>query len=583
MELRRLFIILRRWLWLIVIGFLLGLAGGVVLSIVQTPVYTATTKVLATRTRQEKETDAVYYLSDQQLVQTYIQLFKSKPILDQVYLETGVRYDSTNLNSIAVEQVLDTQIIQITVADTNPQTAAQVANALVRVMIVQNEALQTGRYAATEEALQLQIEQIQQQMENIQQQLDQIYEKGVEDQIKEVDAQIATLREEISVLQKDIARLDPPLTAQNRIELNEKKATLNLLQPVLYQYEQIRANLIFLGSPSATGVDSRDPKIAQLQSALSMYQQMNLNLMNNMESLRLVRLQNTPGLVLLEEAEPNTRPIRPRPLQNIVFGGLLGLIGAAALVYLMEIPNVSLKTPEDIAAATGLPTVGYILEMKKNAPGTLFVDKFPHSPISDAFRVLQANLSLTRADKPLRSLLITSTDVEAGKTTVAANLAGVFSQSGRNLTIVDAHLRAPQVHHILGVTTTSGLSDLLLRRSEIEETITRVPNQDKMRVITAGSSAKDIVGLIDSSKVREILDELKTQNDVVILDGPPLTDANAQSIASIVDGVLLVIRAGQTNPEVARLIVSQLSWLGANVIGVVLNDIPADEAVLFTK
>ncbi|MEJ5223393.1 MAG: polysaccharide biosynthesis tyrosine autokinase [Anaerolineales bacterium] len=582
MEIRRLFIILRRWLWLIIIGFLLGLAGGVVLSIVQTPVYTATTKVLATRTKQETETDTVYYLSDQQLVQTYIQLFKSKPILDQVYVETGVRYDSTNLNSIAVEQILDTQIIQITVADTDPETAARVANALVRVMVVQNETLQAGRYAATEEALQLQIQQIQQQMADIQAQLDQIYEKGVEDQIKEVDAQIATLREEISALQKDIARLDPPLTAQNRIELNEKKATLDLLQPVLYQYEQIRANLIFLGSPSATGADNRDPKITQLQSTLSMYQQMNLSLMNNMESLRLVRLQNTPGLVLLEEAVPNTRPVRPRPLQNIAFGGMLGLIGAAALVYLLEIPNVTLKTPEDVMAAAKLPTIGYIVEMRKSTPGSLFVLKFPYSPITDAFRALQANLSLGNTSKPIHSILITSFDAAAGKTTVATNLAVVFTQSGKKVILVDADLREPEANLMLGVDNPVGLSNLLQLTAELEEALARPQNLPELFVITAGARRNELVGLINADRIRVILDNLKDKGDLVILDGPPLTDANAQVIAAQADGVLLVIRAGQTAPEVARLMVDQLTWSGANILGVVLNDIPADEAVLFT-
>lgn len=581
MELRRLFIILRRWLWLIIIGFLLGLAGGVVLSIIQTPVYTATTKVLATRTKQETETDAVYYLSDQQLVQTYIQLFKSKPILDQVYVETGVRYDTNNLNSIAIEQVLDTQIIQITVADTDAETAARVANALVQVMVVQNEALQAGRYAATEEALQLQTQQIQQQMEDIQLQLDQIYEKGVEDQIKEVDAQIATLRDEISLLQKDIARLDPPLTAQNRIELNEKKATLDLLQPVLYQYEQIRANLIFLGSPSATGADNRDPKLTQLQSTLTMYQQMNLSLMNNMESLRLVRLQNTPGLVLLEEAVPTTRPIRPRPLQNIAFGGILGLIGATALVYLLEIPNVSLKTPEDVMAASSLPTIGYIVEMKKAVPGSLFVLKFPHSPITDAFRALQANLSLGNANKPVQSLLITSIDAEAGKTTVAANLAAVFTQSGKKIVLIDADLREPETHRMLDVDNPVGFSNLLLSTSELEEATTKPQILPELFVVTAGARRNEMVGLINGDRVRAILDGFKDMSDLVIMDGPPLTDANAQVIASKADGVLLVIRSGQTVPEVTRLMVDQLTWSGANVIGVVLNDIPADEAVLF--
>lgn len=583
MELRRLFIILKRWMWLIIIGFLLGLAGGVALSIIQTPVYTASTKVLATRTRQETETDTMYYLSDQQLIQTYIQLFKSKPILDQVYLETGVRYDVNNLGSIQIEQILDTQIIQITVADTDPETAARVANALVRVMVVQNEALQTGRYAATEEALQLQSEQIQEQIAAVQTQLDQIYEKGVENQIKEVDAQIATLRDEILVLQRDVARLDPPLTAQNRIELNEKKATLNLLQPVLYQYEQIRANLIFLGSPSTTGVDARDPKIDQLQSTLTMYQQMNLSLMNNMESLRLVMLQNTPGLVLLEEAEPRPRPVRPRPLQNIVFGGILGIMGAAALVYLLEIPNISIKTPEDVLAACGLPTIGYIPEIKKATPGSLFVIQNPRASISDAFRSMQSNLSLAHASKPLKTLLITSIDAAAGKTTVAANLGAAFMQSGQTVTMIDADLRNPNLHRLWGAENNYGLSNLLHNMTEIEESITRPPAFPGLILVAGGSQSSQLIGLINGEKMQELLEKFKTLGDLVIVDGPPLTDANAQVIAAKADGVVLVIRAGQTAPEVTRLIVSHLTWAGANIIGVALNDIPTDEAILFAK
>src|SRR5690349_5451377 len=145
MELKQYLSILRRWSWLLILGLILGAAGGFFGSSYQTPVYQASTRLLVMRAPQEKTSDYTY-LSDQQLIQTYLQLVTTKPVLDAVSQQLGYEIKS---DQIKVQQIRDTQVIQLTVEDQSPQRSATIANTLVDQLIKQNELLQSGRFAST--------------------------------------------------------------------------------------------------------------------------------------------------------------------------------------------------------------------------------------------------------------------------------------------------------------------------------------------------------------------------------------------------------------------------------------------------
>src|ERR1041385_134207 len=219
MELKEFFTLFRRWAWLLILGAILGSAAGFSFSRIQTPVYEASAKVLVSKSRQQGGTD-VLSISDQQLVLTYLQLLKTRPIVDQAVSKLGV---SVDLDNIQVNILPDTQIIQIKVQNPDPKQAAAIANTLVQVLIQQNETLYAGRYAVYEEGLNSQITQVQKQINALQSQITQINQATVQEQLNLVNEQIKNLQDEISKLEAEIAKFPSLLSTLDRAKLNEKQ------------------------------------------------------------------------------------------------------------------------------------------------------------------------------------------------------------------------------------------------------------------------------------------------------------------------------------------------------------------------
>ncbi|HEX2696676.1 MAG TPA: Wzz/FepE/Etk N-terminal domain-containing protein, partial [Anaerolineales bacterium] len=292
MELKQYLVLFRRWAWLLIIGLVLGSLGGYIGSLYQTPVYEASTRILVTRAPQDKTSDMTY-LTDQQLTQTYVQLLTTQPVLDAVSLQLGY---TVNGDEVHVKPITNTQIIQLTFEDNDPQRASAVANTLVKVLIDQNENLQAGRYATTEESLQAQIQQIQGQIDSLQSQIDNASDQAVQDQLTEVQNQIADLQSEISTLQGDIATRSSTTSSaapspEDQAKVAEDQARLAQIQPVLTLYQQIYTNLVVLGKPMNSGATSDGTtRLSQLQTTLGLYQQIYINLLNNLETVKLARL-----------------------------------------------------------------------------------------------------------------------------------------------------------------------------------------------------------------------------------------------------------------------------------------------------
>ena len=170
MELKEYFRIIKHWLWLLILGVILGGAGGYFASTYQTPVYQASTRMMVMRPSQESASDYTY-LSAQQLTQTYVQLMTTQPVLDAASTELGYE---VALGQISIQQIRDTQVIQLTVEDENPEHVAQIANALVAKLIEQNDTFQAGRFNSAETSLREQVQQMETQISGIQAVISQI-------------------------------------------------------------------------------------------------------------------------------------------------------------------------------------------------------------------------------------------------------------------------------------------------------------------------------------------------------------------------------------------------------------------------
>lgn len=586
MELKQYLEILKRWAWLVVLGAVLGLAIGYGVSAYQTPIYQSATKILVLRAPQERSSDLAY-LSDQQLAQTYLQLIATRPVV----AATGERVGgAVRSDQVRAQQVQSTQVILITVEDQDPLRAAAIANTLVDVLIEQNELIQAGRYATTEESLNTQLQQVETQIANFQSLIDQTTAQSFQEQLGQVERQITELQSEINAIQERLDELRPDSvltptpTPEEQLEIESLQARLEQLQPILALYQQVYANLVVLGRPADSG-GATDQRLAQLQTTLALYQQIYLNILSNLETVRLARVQNTPNVVQIEPAVPSARPVRPQPLQTTLLAGAVGLMLALGIIFLVEYLDDTIKLPEDVERLLGLPVIGYIAEMQftgKDAEREeIYVARQPRSPVSEAFRSLRTNLEFAGVNRPLRTLLITSTSPGDGKTTIATNLAAIISQSGRNVVLLDGDLRRPRVHRFLGIPNRAGLSDLFREVRSPETVMHQVDPGQGLRVITSGSLPPNPTELLASARMTELLDELTRQNSVVIIDSPPTLVADAQVLAARVDGVILVIHPGKTHADAVLATLEQLKRAEARVVGVVFNRIPRNRAYYY--
>jgi capsular exopolysaccharide synthesis family protein len=256
---------------------------------------------------------------------------------------------------------------------------------------------------------------------------------------------------------------------------------------------------------------------------------------------------------------------------------------AVGFVFLKEYLDDTLKTPEDIERLLDLSTIGYIAQMKyaDESKEELYVAKQPRSPVSEAFRALRTNLEFAGVDKPIRSILVTSSGPNEGKTTIAANLAAIIAQGGKRVILLDADLRKPRIHRILGVPNRVGLSDVFRGHLDIQSAIHSFDGSEGMSVITSGSLPPNPAELLGSAKMLQILEELKGQADVVVIDCPPSLVADAQVLAAKVDAVLLVIQPGHTHIDSAKATLEQLGRADAKVVGAVLNKIPRERGYYY--
>jgi len=294
-------------------------------------------------------------------------------------------------------------------------------------------------------------------------------------------------------------------------------------------------------------------------------------------------LQNTPNVVQIEPALQPEEPIRPRTLMNTALATVLGLMLAAGIVFLVEHLDDTLKTPEDVEHALGIPVLGFVAEMqyKGKSAEEVYVTRQPRSPVSEAFRSLRTNLEFASVQQPIRTLLVTSPGPAEGKTTVATNLAAIFSQAERRVTLLDADMRRPHVHRFLGLSNREGLSNLF-RTQARPQTVGRVKeNLPNLMVITSGSLPPNPAELLGSDMMGRILDTLQAENSIVVIDTPPSLVADAQVLAAKVDAVLLVVQPGATHTEAARSSLETFKRAGARVVGVVLNRIPRNRSYYY--
>ncbi len=198
----------------------------------------------------------------------------------------------------------------------------------------------------------------------------------------------------------------------------------------------------------------------------------------------------------------------------------------------------------------------------------------PRSSAAEAYRSLYINLSFSSQEQPLHTLLATSAGAGEGKSLTLANLAVVAVQLGQRVVLLDCDLRQPQQHELFGLRNDSGLTTLVAGKEAASVALQTIIDVPGLQVLTSGPLPVSPSQVLAARRLDEIMAELAEQADLVLIDAPPAVGmADASVLATKVDGVLLVLNAGQTKRDNARRAKEALEKVNAHIVGVVLNNV----------
>ena len=575
MDIKQIFATIKHWLWLILLGLVVGGGLGYYLSIRQTPIYQAQARFVILPAAQTTY-EYYSYLNNQELISTYAQLLTTEDLLFQASEELGF---PVRKGQATASQVNETKFVVLTVKDPDPFKAAVIANGLVEIMIEQNEKLQSVQFETAEKNLQDRVNQADEQIQILEGQITQLSSEVLQKQIETVQTQMNDVQQQINNLRADMAQIDPEFATEvDLAQLASYQAKIDEIQPILTLYQEIYTQLVVLGQSSGSS-DVATTDLDRLRTTLNLYQQIYISSINNLETLKLAKAQSSPAVMQVETAVKPTTPISPKPAQDAMLGAAIGLFIAAGIVFLIEFLDDTLKTPEDIKTILDTPVIGFIGELKQNPKKSedslgVFVAKNPRSPVSEAFRALRTNLEYSSVDVPIKTVLVTSSGESEGKSTVAANLAIVEAQSGKKVVIVDADMRRPKVHVQFNKPNRIGLSDIITGKMSIDDVIKTHEQVENLSIITCGTLPPNPAELLGSDRMSWLIDTLETTFDMVILDSPPMIVSDAQVLSTKVDGVIYVVIPGQTRAVNALRPLEELRRVDSRVLGVVANRIP---------
>jgi capsular exopolysaccharide synthesis family protein len=281
----------------------------------------------------------------------------------------------------------------------------------------------------------------------------------------------------------------------------------------------------------------------------------------------------TPSVTVDLVAGPslNPVPVAPRPVRNLILAGLLGLLVGAGLAILRDMLDVTVKSAEALREVAGVPVLAVVPFDAAARRAPLVMAGEPHAPRAEAFRHLRTNLQFVDVDRPIQVMVITSSVPDEGKSTTAVNLALAFAEAGRRVLLIEADLRRPRVAEYLDLEGAVGLSNVLAGQVDVDEVI-QPWGEAGLRVLPSGSVPPNPSELLGSRNMTVLLDRLRMDFDVVVVDTPPLLPVtDAAVVARAADGVVVVTRSGKTSQARIRSALASLRAIDSRVLGCVLN------------
>ncbi|MBA2733525.1 MAG: polysaccharide biosynthesis tyrosine autokinase [Acidobacteria bacterium] len=282
-------------------------------------------------------------------------------------------------------------------------------------------------------------------------------------------------------------------------------------------------------------------------------------------------------------------PIGPSRMRNIVVAFLLSLAIGIGLAFLLDYLDDTLKSVEDVDRYIHLPALALIpalrneralLKSKNRAPSegkestALALIEDVRSPVTEAYRHLRTSLLLSTAGQPPKTILVTSSQPSEGKTTTAVNIAVILAQTGAEVLIIDCDMRRPRVHTQFNVSNAQGVTNYLSGDTNTDALLQSYDKLPNLKIMPSGPVPPNPSELLGSDEMRKLLHTMSERFTHIIVDSPPaISFTDASIIATMADGVVLVVHGGKSSRAIVRRAKQQLLDVGANIFGIVLNNV----------
>ncbi len=318
----------------------------------------------------------------------------------------------------------------------------------------------------------------------------------------------------------------------------------------------------------------------KLQAAQSTYEA----LLKKLQEVQIAENQNIGNARIISPALVPTRPTGSK--KSLILGGSVfaGILLAIATAFTLDLGDRSIKTVKEAKELFRYTLLGVIPVLIKGGRSRSYSENFeqtppniitrdePPSPISESYQMLQANLKFLSSDKNLKTIVVTSSVAQEGKSKVSANLAVTMAQVGYRVLLVDADMRHPNQHHIWGLTNSVGLSNVMVDQIALDVAVREVA--DNLHVLPSGVIPPNPIALLDSKRMASLITGFSQDYDYVVFDTPPLAGtADAAVLGKMVDGILLVVRPGVVDSTSANSAKEFLAQSGQTVLGMVINGV----------
>ena len=393
--------------------------------------------------------------------------------------------------------------------------------------------------------------------------------------------EVKKVESEIRELQSAIGRTSTDAVATMKSQLDAAVKRETKLRDAYYKER------------GAANVQTQDEvALSNLNQQIEINRQVYNTLYQRLTEMQVNSLDKSVRVGIVTPAVVPAAPVGPARGSKVIIIFIISLMGGIGLAFLIDQFDNTLKSAEDVATHVALPTLALIpagavngnggfkgklfrrIHADENHTPSLALSTDVRSPTAEAYRHLLASLLFTSPGRSPRTILVTSGSPLEGKTTISVNTALTFAQTGAKVLLIDCDLRRPRVHRHLGLENDAGLTTYLSGREEIDSLIQTHEPYPNLKVITAGPMPTNPADFLTSTEMRILLKVVGDRFDHVVIDSPPaISFADASIVATLVDGVVIVAHGDRTSRRLVRRVKQRLEAVGANVYGVVLNQV----------